>query len=113
MNSKEFSSRSWTASRYKIVISPMLKITTHSESTLDILELEGRLAGAWIQELKECWRQAASADHEIRVVLNQVTFIDDAGRALLAAMHRAGVKLEATGCMTKAVIAEIVRGEKT
>jgi ABC-type transporter Mla MlaB component len=91
----------------------MLKITTHSENTRDILELEGRLAGPWIQELKECWQQAASADHEIRVVLKQVTFIDDAGRALLAAMHCAGVKLEATGCMTKAVIAEIVRGEKT
>ena len=100
-------------SRYKIVFSPMLKITTHSESTLDILELEGRLVGPWIEELKKCWRQAASADHEIRVVLKQVTFIDDAGRALLAAMHRAGVKLEATGCMTNAVIAEIVGGEKT
>ena len=91
----------------------MLKISTRSESTLDILELEGRLAGPWIEELKECWRQAASADHEIRVVLKQVTFIDDAGIGLLAAMHRAGVKFDANGCMTRAVIAEIVRGEKT
>ena len=91
----------------------MLKITTHSESKLDILELEGRLVGPWIDELKKCWRQAAGADHEIRVVLKQVTYIDDAGRALLAAMHRAGVKLEATGCMTNAVIAEIVGGETT
>jgi ABC-type transporter Mla MlaB component len=91
----------------------MLKITTRSESTLDILELEGRLAGPWNEELKECWRHAASAEHEIRVVLKQVTFIDEAGKALLAEMHRAGVKFDATGCMTTAVIAEIVRGDKT
>ena len=90
----------------------MLKITAHRENTLNILELEGRLVGPWIEELKKCW-QATSADHEIHVVLKQVTYIDDAGRALLAAMHRAGVKLEATGCMTNAVIAEIVGGEKT
>jgi hypothetical protein len=91
----------------------MLKITTHSESKLDILELEGRLVGPWIEELEKCWRQAISADHEIHVVLKQVAYIDDEGRALLAAMHRAGVKLEATGCMTNAVIAEIVGGEKS
>ena len=91
----------------------MLKITTRSENTLDILELEGRLAGPWNEELKECWRQAAGAEREVRVVLKHVTFIDDAGIALLAAMHRAGVALEADGCMTKAVITEIIRGEKT
>ena len=91
----------------------MLKITTRSESTMDILELEGRLAGPWNEELKECWRRAANTEHEIRVVLKQVTFIDEAGKALLAEMHRAGVKFDATGCMTTAVIAEIVRGEKT
>ncbi len=91
----------------------MLKITTHSEGTLNILELEGRLVGPWIEELEKCWRQAAGADHEIRVVLKQVTYIDDAGRALLTAMHRAGVKLEANGCMTNAVIAQIIGGDKT
>jgi hypothetical protein len=43
--------------------------------------------------------------------LQQVSYIDDAGKVLLATLHRAGVKLEASGCMTKDVIAEIVRGE--
>jgi hypothetical protein len=91
----------------------MLKITTHSEATLVILELEGRLAGPWVDELKLCWQQTGVPDHALCVVLKQVTFIDDGGRALLAAMHQAGVKLEAAGCMTKAVIDEIVKGEAT
>jgi ABC-type transporter Mla MlaB component len=89
----------------------MLKITAHSEPTQDILELEGRLAGHWVQELKDFWQQHLSAKRQIRVLLQQVSYIDDAGKVLLAAMHRAGVYLEASGCMTKAVIAEIVRGE--
>ena len=91
----------------------MLKITTHREATLVILELEGRLAGPWVDELKTCWQQAGVRDRPLCVVLKQVTFIDDDGRALLAAMHRDGVKLEAAGCMTKAVIDEIVNGEAT
>lgn len=86
----------------------MLKITAHSEPTQDILELEGRLAGLWVQELKDFWQQHLSAKRQIRVLLQQVSYIDDAGKVLLAAMHRAGVNLEASGCMTKAVIAEIV-----
>jgi ABC-type transporter Mla MlaB component len=89
----------------------MLKITAHSKPTQDILELEGRLAGPWVQELNDCWQQHLSAKRQIRVLLRQVSYIDDAGKVLLAAMHRAGVKLEASGCMTKDVIAEIVRGE--
>ena len=91
----------------------MLKITTHREATLVILELEGRLAGPWVGELKTCWQQTGMRDQALCVALKQVTFIDDGGRALLAAMHRAGVKLEAAGCMTKAVIDEIVKGETT
>jgi ABC-type transporter Mla MlaB component len=89
----------------------MLKITAHSEPTQDILELEGRLAGPWVQELKDCWQQHLQANRQIRVLLQQVSYIDETGKALLATMHRAGVKLEASGCMTKDVIAEIVRGE--
>jgi ABC-type transporter Mla MlaB component len=89
----------------------MLKITTHSEPTQDILELEGRLAGPWVQELNDCWQQHLRARRQVRVLLQQVSFIDDTGKALLTAMHRAGVILEASGCMTKAEIAEIVRGE--
>jgi len=98
-------------SQPKVVYSTMLKITTHSEHALDRFELEGRLAGPWVQELNTCWQQSAVENREICVVLKQVTFIDGEGRTLLAAMHRAGVTLEGAGCMTKAVIEEIVKGD--
>jgi hypothetical protein len=44
--------------------------------------------------------------------LNAVTFIDAAGRKLLAEMYRQGIKLEATGCMTRSIVDEIMRGKK-
>ena len=89
----------------------MLKITAQTGATETILELEGKLAGPWVQELEGCWRLAVMTDREVRVMLKAVTFIDRAGRKLLAEMHRQGAELAAEGCMTKAIIEEITRGE--
>jgi anti-anti-sigma regulatory factor len=90
----------------------MLKITSHSDRGRTLFELEGRLLGAWVEELKTCWQQAAAANQQVGVRLKEVTFIDGAGRKLLADMHRQGVTLAAEGCMMKAIIEEIIRGEK-
>ena len=40
--------------------------------------------------------------------LTEVTSIDAAGRACLAAMHRQGAEFIAADCLTKAVVAEII-----
>ena len=89
----------------------MLKITTQTDEGTTVFELEGRLAGPWVEEFATCWRQA-SADGRRSVKLNAVTFIDAAGRKLLAEMYRQGIKFEATGCMTRSIVDEIMRGEK-
>jgi hypothetical protein len=89
----------------------MLKITTRIGTTGTVFELEGKLAGPWVQELNEYWRKAAEPDRPVRVMLCAVTFIDGEGRKLLADMHRHGVGLVAEGCMNKAVVEEIMRGE--
>ena len=89
----------------------MLKITTRSDPVATILELEGRLAGPWVQELEGCWREARNADRPIKVLLCAVTFVDERGRDLLIEMYRRGAELVAEGCMNKAIVEEIVRGE--
>jgi hypothetical protein len=86
----------------------MLKITTQKNAGGTILELEGRLAGPWVQELERCWRRAVGMDQPVRVMLKAVTFIDDAGKKLLTRIHRQGTSLIAEGCMTKAIVAEIM-----
>ena len=91
----------------------MLKITTQGDATRTVFELEGTLAGPWVKELGDCWQQAVIVDQKVRVMLKAVTFIDGAGRKLLAEMHRQGAELAAEGCMTKAIIEEIMRGENS
>ena len=91
----------------------MLKIITRTDATRTIFELEGRLAGAWVQELEDSWRKAANSDRPVRVMVCAVTFIDDKGKALLAEMHQHGAELVAEGCMNKGIVEEIIRGERS
>jgi len=88
----------------------MLKITTQTDARGTVFEIEGKLTGPWVRELKSCWEQAVAPDQPVRVMLKAVTFIDDRGRRLLAEMHQRGARLVAEGCMTKAIVEDIVRG---
>jgi hypothetical protein len=91
----------------------MLKITTPIDEGRTVLELEGKLAGPWVEELAACWRQKFIPHQPATVILKMVTFIDAAGRELLAEIHRQGAELIADGCMTKAIIEDIMRGERS
>jgi hypothetical protein len=87
----------------------MLKITIHDVDGPLRLELEGRLAGAWVCELEHCWR-SAKANHLHRgfsVDLMGITFIDQAGRYLLQLMHRDGVRLVASGLLLQDILDHI------
>jgi anti-anti-sigma regulatory factor len=87
----------------------MLKITIHDANGQLRVELEGRLAGAWVDELEHCWH-TAKASHPNRkysVDLTGVTFIDQAGRYFLQLMHRDGVSLVASGLMLQDILDHI------
>jgi hypothetical protein len=88
----------------------MLRITTQNDGVTTVFDLEGKLAGPWVDELERCWQQAVINHRPVRVVLKTVAFIDAEGRRLLADMYRQGVELAAEGCMTKAVVEGIKRG---
>jgi anti-anti-sigma regulatory factor len=86
----------------------MLKISTQTDTAGTVFKLEGKLAGAWVKELEGCWRERVSAHQPVRVDLKAVTFVDASGRELLAEMYRQGAEIVAEGCMTKAIVEEIV-----
>ena len=88
----------------------MLKITTRTDATGTIFELEGKLAGPWVQELEDCWQRRTIADRPVKMTLKAVTFIDEAGKTLLGKIYRQGAKLAGEGCMTRAIIEQITRG---
>jgi len=89
----------------------MLKITIHNSTNAATLNLEGRLAGAWVQELERSWRvvRVDSPDKPVVVDLCDVTFVDSDGRKLLSSMYEQGARLRAFGCMAKGVVEDIVR----
>jgi hypothetical protein len=88
----------------------MFRVTVHDNPESLTFQLEGRLAGPWVQELEECWRRTlAGRRSAVRFDLVGVTFIDAAGQAFLAAMHRQGAEFIAADCLTRAVVAEITK----
>jgi anti-anti-sigma regulatory factor len=90
----------------------MLRITIHDNQESLCFQLEGRLAEPWLRELEECWQSTLAQKRKpiLRVDLTGVTFIDDAGKTCLAAMHRQGAELVAADCLTKEIVAEIRQG---
>jgi ABC-type transporter Mla MlaB component len=89
----------------------MLRITTREDKETMIFRLEGELSGNWVTEMKSCWHSAMTLEtpQYIRVDLTEVTFIDAAGKDLLALMYRHGAKFVAVDVLTKGVIEEIVQ----
>jgi len=87
----------------------MLRITVMNNPGSLTFHLEGRLAGPWVRELQRCWHDYQSAEHQPVVCfdLTDVTFVDAAGKAFLAARHAEGGEFVAAGCLVRAIVAEI------
>src|SRR5262245_52511929 len=86
----------------------MLRITIHDEPGKLTFQLEGKLAGPWALEAENCWRRTvASGAKPVRFDLTGVIMIDVAGKAFLAAANNQGVEFVASGCLMRAVVAEI------
>jgi outer membrane protein len=90
----------------------MLRITTDKKRGRTVLSVEGRLAGAWVGTLEQCWRERAPED-KFSVDLCGVSFIDAAGKVLLKEIHQQGGKLIAEGCLNQAIVEEIEGRERT
>src|SRR5580765_6379732 len=74
---------------------PVLKITTQTDVTRTTIELDGKLAGPWVELLKECWRKTAGGNGPVRVLLCDVTFVDKQGKTTLTGVYHNVVELEA------------------
>ncbi len=83
----------------------MMIIETREVGNQLTFKVEGRLTGAGVATLEDCWRTAAGRypRGKLAVDLTQVTFIDQAGSLLLQLMDRDGVTFVTTGLMTEEV----------
>jgi anti-anti-sigma regulatory factor len=71
--------------------------------------LSGRLAGAWVEELRSFWRAIRERTPVAPAVvdLREVTFIDEAGKKLLAEMRHSGADFIACGVENKHLLATL------
>ena len=86
----------------------MLKITILDSAEEFRLRLEGKLAGPWVTELRQCWEPASSTTGGRKTVvdLRDVDYVDDPGAILLAEMHGHAVELIAITPLIQTVVEE-------
>jgi outer membrane protein len=92
----------------------MLRITTETKRSKTVLTVEGRVAGASVGTVEQCWRELCAAAPKQKFVVNLcgVSFIDNAGKVLLREMHSAGAELQAVGCLNQAIVKEICASDE-
>jgi anti-anti-sigma regulatory factor len=88
----------------------MMKIQTKELDGQLTLHVEGRLAGAFVPELENCWQAARASQpyQKISVDLKSVTCIDRAGRSLLQLMHRNGVAFLRAGLAIQDILEQVM-----
>src|ERR1700676_5524817 len=87
----------------------MLRITIEQKPGKVSLTVEGKLAGPWVAALEQSGKDLrnSSLGESLSINLCGVSFIDAAGKALLAEIHKQGGKLVAEGCLNQAIVREI------
>ena len=71
----------------------MLKITESCQPDKLVLQLEGRIVGPWVRELRDICEQALKHQPAINLSLGGVEFIDQEGVTLLSTLLGRGVTL--------------------
>ncbi|MGC1484982.1 MAG: hypothetical protein WA789_14390 [Candidatus Acidiferrum sp.] len=68
----------------------MLKITVHEDAKGQTIQLEGKVVGPWVEELRRAWHTLPPSlgSRKLQLDLRGVTFVDTKGRHLLQEIHR-------------------------
>ena len=84
----------------------MLKVSTKEREGSLTFVLEGRLCGEWAIEAEQAWSRllANCAGREVLLDLGGVTFIDQAGEALIASMLARSPKVRGSGVVVNHLI---------
>jgi hypothetical protein len=87
----------------------MIRIETHETERYLTFRIAGKLCGANVRALEDCWKAAhmSAPAREETVDLSEVSSIDKAGWFLLRQMHREGVRLSAKGLAGERVLDEL------
>jgi hypothetical protein len=87
----------------------MIRIETHQTMSHLTFKVAGKLCGASVRALEDCWKAAhlSSLALEEAVDLTDVSSIDKDGWRLLRRMHHDGVRFSAKGLAGQTVLDEL------
>jgi len=87
----------------------MLKISIQNHDRPTTLQLEGRLAGPWVDLAERQWSNLARQTGPSALIVNLrgVVFVDAAGRKLLGRMLREGAELSEARLLVKLIVDEL------
>ena len=85
----------------------MLRITIREADDRTTMNMEGKLAGNWVNEALDTWTKLAATGCPIAVNLSGLSAVDSGGRRLLSEMHVRGVRLLGSTLMSRGLIEEI------
>lgn len=93
----------------KKAVRAMLRITIQDKPEARTFRVEGKLVGAWAEELAQAWKQNASdrGNRALIIDLSETLFIDEQGRRILEQLFHDGAAFRTSGCMTKSIVSEI------
>jgi len=89
----------------------MCRIKVESGLNHIVVYVNGRLTGASVSQLEQCWKStwAAGAGSPITLDLGGITSADKNARALLSQMVATGVQIQADGPRMRPVADSIIR----
>lgn len=86
----------------------VLRITVDRSGAIVRLQLEGRLTGAWVQELEHSWRSLLPEQRAGALVdLAGITFIGADGSLVLIQLWKEGAVFHAPDCLTRSIVESI------
>ena len=72
---------------------PVLRIT-QSLTNKDVLKLEGRLAGPWVEVLETAAREASGRPTHLQIDVEDLTYADEDGEIVLCRLDAHGVRFQ-------------------
>jgi anti-anti-sigma regulatory factor len=92
----------------------MMRIETDQTDDHLTLRVAGRVCGACVAALEDCWRKARSQSPARKqfLDLSDVTSIDRTGWCLLRQMHRDGVEVCGSGLGTETILDQLMDKEE-
>jgi anti-anti-sigma regulatory factor len=85
----------------------LLKITIEENSDPALIRIEGKLKGAWVEELKRAWEALRLKQRRACLDLSDVNYIDAAGCQLLRQIYTDGTELVTNQLFTRYMVEQI------